>query len=181
MIKIVRLDKKDINSLVELVLLADPSSAQSADLSEWSYRFRQGIKAWGIKSKGKLIATESLSYYNIPGEMMNIPDFRVAVLDNGFVHPDYRGRGYHKVLILVRTIHALWEGDYKIHSMTKTGNIASIKNLEKMQFNNVDTQEIDYCKTYLFEFNSRFLINLFKIINKFRVFLLDIAFAGQGS
>jgi len=181
MVKIVRLYVKDMDSLVELVLRVDPSCARSANFREWPDRFSRGIKTWGIINKGKLVATGSLSYYNIPGVAMKIPDFQVAVLDNGFVHPDFRGRGYHKALIIIRVINALWEGIYKIHSMTETGNIASIKNLEKMRFNNVDTQEIDYCRTYIFEFSSKFLINLFKVINKFRVFLLDIAFAGQGS
>lgn len=166
MVKIVRLFKKDIESLIELSLLVDCSHFKIVDYSEWAYWLLQGMKIWGIKDGNKLVAIGSLSYYDIPGKSMGIEDYRLVTLTNGQVHPDYRGRGYQKVLIFIRIISALWEGIYRIQSLVKINNVVCIKNLEKMSFSNQGQYEEDGDQIYIFEFNNQFFINLFKVLNK---------------
>lgn len=46
MVKIVRLYRKDIESLIKLSLLVDPSCAEIASYSEWAAWLNLGMKIW---------------------------------------------------------------------------------------------------------------------------------------
>lgn len=169
--EIVKLKQEDVELLVSLAELIDfrfmgMGSKYFSSLTyryEWLNWLGKGMHIWGIMENGQLVAAGSLDFY-LNRKCTSYETANEAVLTNDMVHPDYRGRGYHRILISTRIKFCLRNKIYGIHSIVKTENIPCIENFKRMKFSE---KLVDYQTEpiLLFSYKNYLMLYFFKVHN----------------
>lgn len=169
--KIVKLGREDVELLVSLAkstdleLMGTKSECYSSLIyrHEWLDGLEKGIHVWGIIEDDQLVATGSLNFY-LNRKDTNYENADEALLVSDIVHPDYRRKGYHRILISTRIMFCLRNKIYSIKSIVRTDNMPCIKNFKRMKFSE---KLCDYHRepVFLFSYKNYLMLYFFKAYN----------------
>lgn len=165
--KVVELTISDIPIIMNLCQLTQVGLKDYYSHYGWTSWFIEGMRVWGIKNaNNELIAIGSINFYDKNGKVILYSKADIAILTNGNVHPNYRGRGYQRLLIRKRLRFILRNRIYDALSFTEEKLSVSAKNLQRCGFKFDSSFNNDYGYTsYQFAYKNKFLVYFYKTFN----------------